>query len=41
MEVSYTLLPLYARGNSPGILWTEEWVGLRAGLDTVEKRKIS
>jgi hypothetical protein len=28
------------RGNSPGTHWIGGWVGHRAGLDTVERRKI-
>jgi hypothetical protein len=38
--VSFTSLPLYPRGKSLGTHWVEGWVGLRTGLDAVEKRKI-
>jgi hypothetical protein len=28
-------------GRAPGTHWIGDWVGLKAGLDAVEKRKIS
>jgi hypothetical protein len=31
---------LYLRGKSPSTRWIGVWVGPRAGLDAVEKRKI-
>jgi hypothetical protein len=31
---------LYCRGKDPGAQWTGGWVGLRAGLDTDDRRKI-
>jgi hypothetical protein len=31
---------LTPREISPGIRWTESWMGLRVGLDAVEERKI-
>jgi hypothetical protein len=33
-----TVLPL---GRNPGTHWIVDWVGLRAGIDVLEKRKIS
>jgi hypothetical protein len=38
--VSFLPLPLYPRGKTPGTHWIRGWVGTRAGLDAVEKRKI-
>jgi hypothetical protein len=38
--VSFTLRPLYPQGKSPGIDWIGGWVGPRAVLDAVVKRKI-
>jgi hypothetical protein len=38
--VSFTLQPLYPQGKSPGTQWLGGWVGSRAGLDAVVKRKI-
>jgi hypothetical protein len=37
--VSITLQPLYPQGKSPGTFGIGCWVGLRFGLDAVEKRK--
>jgi hypothetical protein len=37
--VSFTPLPLYLRERAPGTHWIGGWVGPRAGLDDVEKRK--
>jgi hypothetical protein len=36
--VSFTLRPVYS-GRSPGTHWIGSWVGPKAGLDAVEKRK--
>jgi hypothetical protein len=38
--VSCTLRPLYAQENSPGTHWMGGWVGPRAVLDAMVKRKI-
>jgi hypothetical protein len=38
--VSFTHRPLYPQGKSPGTHWIGGWMGPRAGLDTVAKRKI-
>jgi hypothetical protein len=38
--VSFTPRPLYPQGKSPGTHWIGGWVGPRAILDTVVKRKI-
>jgi hypothetical protein len=38
--VSFTLLPLYSRGKSPGTHWIGGRVGPRVSLDVAEKRKI-
>jgi hypothetical protein len=38
--VIFTLRPLYLRGKNPGALWIGGWVGPRAGLAVVMKRKI-
>jgi hypothetical protein len=38
--VSFTPRPLYPRERSLCTHWIEVWVGARAGLDTVVKRKI-
>jgi hypothetical protein len=38
--VSFTPRPLYPRERAPGTHWIGGWVDLRAGLDTVWKRKI-
>jgi hypothetical protein len=38
--VSYTPRPLYPEEILPGTHWIGGWVGPRAGLDVVEKRKI-
>jgi hypothetical protein len=38
--VSFTTRPLYPQGKFPGTHWTEGWVGPRAILDAVVKRKI-
>jgi hypothetical protein len=42
MEVSGQLYapPLYLRERAPGTLWIRDWVGPRAVLDAVVKRKI-
>jgi hypothetical protein len=37
--VSFTLWPLYPRERLPGSHWIGGWVGLRDGLDDVEKKK--
>jgi hypothetical protein len=37
--VSFTPRPLYPPHRAPGTNWIEGWVGPRAGLDDVEKRK--
>jgi hypothetical protein len=39
--VSFTPRPLYPQGKSSGTHWIGDWVGPRAVLDTVVKRKIS
>jgi hypothetical protein len=39
--VSFTPRPLYPRERAPYTHWTRGWVGPRAGLDTVVKRKIN
>jgi hypothetical protein len=40
MEVmSFTSRPLYPKEKSPGTHSIGGWVGLRAGLEAVEKRK--
>jgi hypothetical protein len=38
--VSFTPQPLYPQGKSPGTHWIGGWVGPRAVLDAVVKRKI-
>jgi hypothetical protein len=38
--VSFTPRPLYPQGKSPGTHWIGGWVGSRAVLDAVMKRKI-
>jgi len=38
--VSFTPRPLYPRRTAPDTHWIGGWVGTRAGLDTVVKRKI-
>jgi hypothetical protein len=38
--VSFTPRPLYLQGKSPGTRWLGDWVGPRAVLDAVVKRKI-
>jgi hypothetical protein len=38
--VSFTPRPLYPQGKSPSYHWIGGWVGLRAVLDAVVKRKI-
>jgi len=40
MRICFTPLPLYLRGKSPGTHWIGGYMGPRAGLDAVEKRKI-
>jgi hypothetical protein len=37
--VSFTLQPLHPRERTPSTHWIGGWVGPRAGLDNVEKRK--
>jgi hypothetical protein len=37
--VSFRPLPLYLEERAPGTHWIGGWVGPRAGLDDVEKRK--
>jgi hypothetical protein len=37
--VSFKPQPFYLEGNTSGIYWIRVWVGPRAGLDDVEKRK--
>jgi hypothetical protein len=37
--VSFTPRPLYPRERAPGTHWIGGWVGPRAGLDDMEKRK--
>jgi hypothetical protein len=39
--VSFTLRPLYPQEKSPDTYQIRGWLGPRAGLDTVEKRKVS
>jgi hypothetical protein len=39
--VSFTPRPLYRRGETSDANWIGGWVGTRAGMDAVEKRKIS
>jgi len=38
--VSLTPRPIYPREKDPGIHWIGDWVGPKAGVDTVLKRKI-
>jgi hypothetical protein len=38
--VSFTPWPLYLQGKSLGTHWIGGWVGARAVLDAVEKKKI-
>jgi hypothetical protein len=38
--ISFTPRPFYPREIAPGTLWIRGWVGPRAGLETMEKRKI-
>jgi hypothetical protein len=38
--VSVKLRPLYPRDKAPGTHWIGGWVGPRAGLNAVVKRKI-
>jgi hypothetical protein len=38
--VSFTILPLYPQGKSPGIHGIGGWVGPRASVDAVAKRRI-
>jgi hypothetical protein len=38
--VRFTLRSPYSWGKHPGIHWEGDWVGLRAGLDIMEKKKI-
>jgi hypothetical protein len=37
--VSFTLLRFSLRERAPGTYWLGDWVGLRVGLDVVEKRE--
>jgi hypothetical protein len=37
--VSFTPLPLYPRGKSPGTHWIGGWVDPRADMDDMEKYK--
>jgi hypothetical protein len=39
--VSFTPLPLYARGNNPSTHWIGGWVGPAVGLKLWSKKKIS
>ena len=39
--ISLTTRPLYPRGKTPSKNWTEKWVHLRAGMEVLDKRKIS
>ena len=39
--VNFTPRPLYSLGNKPRTRWMEEWMEDRAGVDVLEKRKIS
>jgi hypothetical protein len=39
--VSFTTWPLYPQGKNPNIHWIGGWIGSRARLDTVPKRKNS
>jgi hypothetical protein len=36
----HALAALYPRGKDPGTHWIGGWVGLRAGLDAVARKKI-
>jgi len=38
--VNFTSWPLYLQERTPGTHWRRGWVGTRAGLDRVAKRKI-
>jgi hypothetical protein len=38
--VSFMHRPLYSPGNDPGTHWIGGWMGPRAGLNAMEKRKI-
>jgi hypothetical protein len=40
LSFSFTPRPLHLQSKSPGIHWTGGWVGPKAGLDVVAKRKI-
>jgi hypothetical protein len=35
--VSFTTMPLYPRGKTPGTHWIEGWVNRRTGLNDMEK----
>jgi hypothetical protein len=38
--VRFTTRPLYPQGKSPGTHWIGNWVGSRAGIEALAKRKI-
>jgi hypothetical protein len=41
VKISFKLLPLYLGDRASGSHWIGGWVGPTAGLNVVEKRKIS
>jgi len=37
--IGFTLQPLYPQGKSPSTHWIGVWVGLKAGMDVMVRRK--